>query len=272
VRTGIVHDHVVEYHVIVAAAFDSVESRQNPRFKLWLNYSRHPEEKTCPWVPVEGSKQIRELSASQDIQLLLFSGPEDRTLDELAARAADAVRVPPKLLESISNVKSPQTMLAFFSKPHWDWDQIGGWVVYLQRLQDPGNLGTLFRTAAATGMFSLVCSPGTVSCFNSKVVRASSSSLFVVPCLEGIELSELKKRGYKITSTGSKAGVELYRALPSPPNAIVIGNEGAGIEQETKELADECLVIPMKKGTESLNASVAGSIIMYEIYRQKMYT
>jgi len=263
---------VVEYHVIVAAAFDSIESRQNPRFKLWLGYSRHPDEKACPWVPVEGTKQIRDLSSKQAIQLLLFSGAEDRELTELAARAVDTVRLPTRLLESISNVKSPQAMVAFFSKPQWDWDQRGGWVIYLQRLQDPGNLGTLFRTAAATGMFGLVSSPGTVSCFNAKVLRASSSSLFTVPCLEGIELTELKERGYRITATGTTSGLPLYRAAPSPPNAIVIGNEGAGIEAEADALADERLVIPMQKGTESLNASVAGSIIMYEIYRQKMFT
>jgi len=263
---------VVEYHVIVAAAFDSIESRQNPRFKLWLSYSRHPEEKGCPWIPVEGAKQIRELAARRQIQLLLFSGPEDRELAELADRAADAVHMPLKLLESMSNVQSPQAMVAFFSKPRWNWDEIGGWVIYLLRLQDPGNLGTLFRTAAATGMFSLIASPGTVSCFNAKVVRASSSSLFAVPCLEGIELTELKKRGYRITAAGGKAGVELFRASPSPPSAVVIGNEGAGIDPETEALADERLVIPMQKGTESLNASVAGSVIMYEIYRQKMYT
>jgi len=263
---------VVEYHFIVAAAFDSIESRQNPRFKLWLNYSKHPEEEACPWVPVEGSKQIRDLAVKHEIQLLLCSDPEDRRIAELSRRAADAVRLPPRLLESISNVKSPQPVVAFFAKPRRDWEQLGGWVIYLDRLQDPGNLGTLFRTAAATGMFSIVCSPGTVSCFNAKVVRASASSLFSVPFLEGIELEELKDRGFRVTATSTEDGVELYRAIPTPPNAIVIGNEGAGLAPGIEALADDRLVIPMQKGTESLNASVAGSIIMYEIYRQKMFT
>ncbi len=256
----------------MAAAFDSIESRQNPRFKLWLNYSKHPEDEACPWVPVEGLKQIRELAIKHEIQLLLYSDTENRRIAELRDRAVDAVRLPPRLLESISNVKSPQAVVAFFPKPGRHWDQIGGWVIYLDQLQDPGNLGTLFRTAAATGMFSLVCSPGTVSCFNAKVVRASASSLFAVPFLEGIELLELKDRGYRVTATSTEGGVDLYRAVPVPPNAIVIGNEGAGLTPEVDSLADDRIVIPMRKETESLNASVAGSIIMYEIFRQKMFT
>ena len=160
-------------------------------------------------------------------------------------------------------------MLAFFEKPAWKWEDLTPWVLYLDQLQDPGNCGTLLRTAQATGMFSVVTSPRSVACFNSKVVRASAASLFAVPFLEGLKLEELRDRGYALSAATLQEGQSLFEARLEPPQAIVIGNEGSGPTQSTLAMTDGRFHIPMQEHSQSLNAAVAGSLIVYEVFRQR---
>ena len=167
--------------------FSSIESRKNPKYKQWREYVSHPEDNECPWILVEGWKAIEELASKHSPELLLFSDPQDLRLKQLLECSLDNVQLSSKLLKGISALESPQGVMAFFEKPCWDWKDLTPWILYLDQLQDPGNLGTLLRTAEATNMFSLVTSPGTVSCFNSKVVRASTGALFKVPLLLGID-------------------------------------------------------------------------------------
>lgn len=246
-----------------------IESRQNPKFKQWLKFTTHPEREDCPWLAVEGWKQVGELAERNRIELLFYSDPSDSRLDGLLARSREAAQLAPRLLKSLSTVESPQGAIAFFGKPPWTWKNVTPYILYLYKLQDPGNLGTLLRTARATGIFSLVAGPGTVSCFNAKVVRASAAALFSVPFLEAIEMEELSRRGYKIWSAQTREGISLFRARFKPPLAVLIGSEGAGLDPEVAEKADEKVHIPMEGESESLNAAVAGSLILYEIVRQQ---
>jgi TrmH family RNA methyltransferase len=234
-----------------------------------MGYAGHPEDPECPWLPVEGWKNLADLGPDS-IELLLFANPEEPRLSSLLAQARETVQVAPHLMDAISQVKSHQSVLAFVKKPRWDWDRLTAWVLYLDRLQDPGNLGTLFRTARATGFFSLVSSPDTVSCFNSKVVRASVASLYSVPFIEGVGLEQLRDRGYVVWGAVPAGGRVLYQTRFEPASAFVIGNEGAGLDPLLLTDADFRLTIPMQDGSESLNAAVAGSLIMYEVYRQRM--
>ncbi|RPJ81616.1 MAG: RNA methyltransferase [Acidobacteria bacterium] len=249
--------------------FPLLESRQNPNFKMWMGFAEHPEEPDCPWLPVEGWKNLADL-ADQPIELLLFVHTEEPRLASLLPQAREVVQLAPRLMDAISQVKSHQSVLAFVQKPEWAWDRLTSWVLYLDRLQDPGNLGTLFRTARATGFFSLVTSPDTVSCFNSKVVRASVASLYSVPFIQGVGLEELRDRGYVVWGAVPAGGRLLYQTPFEPAAAFVIGNEGAGLDPLLLKDSDSRLTIPMQDESESLNAGVAGSLIMYEVYRQRM--
>jgi len=244
-----------------------LESRHNPKFKQWLEYAKSPEDPDCPWVPVEGWKQLADL-AELPIELLLFSEPEDPRLRPLAKRARESVRVSSRLMQIISQVDSPQSVLAFIRKPHWEWSAMTPWVIHVDRLQDPGNLGTLFRTARATGLFSLTVSAGAVSCFSAKVVRASAASLFSVPFLESVSLDDLLHREYQVWATTPEEGERLFDARFEPPCAFAIGNEGAGLAPEIEQSASRRLTIPMAERSESLNAAVAGALVMYEVYRK----
>jgi len=249
--------------------FPLLESRQNAKFKAWLAYAQHPEDVECPWLPVEGWKNLSDLR--QPIELLLFSDPAEPRLSPLLSRAREALQLAPHLMDALSQVTSPQAVLGFIKKPSWDWNRMTPWVLYLDRLQDPGNLGTLLRTARATGLFSIAASPGSVSCFNAKVVRASAASLYAVPFLPGVRLEELRRRGHTVWAAVPGGGRLLYHARFEPPSAFMIGNEGAGLDPAVLADSEFRLSIPMRDDSESLNAGVAGSIIMYEVYRQRMF-
>ncbi len=252
----------------MSSSVSRIESRQNPQYKVWKKYIAHPEKEDCPWLPIEGWKQIKDLSAQRPIELLLFSAEAKSNIKGLLSRATQSFQLAPALFESLSTLDSSQNILAFFAKPAWNWDDLTSQVLYLNELQDPGNLGTLLRTARATGIFSVATSPHTVSCFNAKVVRASAASLFSVPFLEGIEAGDLKNRGYHLWATTPKGGNSLFEAHFESPLAIVIGNEGRGLSTAVLELADHHLYIPMQPQVESLNAAVAGSLVLYEVFRQ----
>jgi len=249
-------------------SFPFIESRRNPKFKTWVNYAEHPEEPGCPWLPVEGWKNLSDLG--QKIELLLFADPSDTRLPSLLPRVRQAVQLTPQLLKAVSQMTSPQSALGFVKKPHWDWDSIKPWVFYLDCIQDPGNLGTLLRTAGATGIFSIVTSAGSVSCFNTKVVRASAATLYSVPFLQGVGVDELRQRGYTIWAAVPSGGTPLYNARFEPPCAVIVGNEGRGVNPAILADGDSRLTIPMCTEAESLNAGVAGSIIMYEVLRQRV--
>ncbi len=252
----------------MSSSVSRIESRQNPQYKLWKQYVAHPEKKGCPWIPIEGWKQTQDLSTQRPIELLLFSEGAERSIKDLLPRSTESFQLAPTLFESLSTLDSSQRILAFFEKPSWNWKDLTSRVLYLNELQDPGNLGTLLRTARATGIFSVITSPHTVSCFNAKVVRASAASLFSIPFLEGIEAGELKSRGYHLWATTPQGGKPLFEAHFESPLAIVIGNEGRGLSPAVLSLADHHLHIPMQPQAESLNAAVAGSLVLYEVFRQ----
>lgn len=140
-------------------------------------------------------------------------------------------------------------------------------------LQDPGNLGTILRSAEAFGAAGVVLGEGTVSVYNSKVVRASAGSIFRLAALKadvkGV-IEKLRTGGVRLVATSSHKGTPLPEADISRAIAIFIGNEGAGLDKKLVAEMDELIMIPHSPRVESLNAGIAASIILYEAARQKM--
>ena len=252
----------------MSSSVTRIESRQNEQYKQWRKYVSHPEKEDCPWIPVEGWRQVQDLSAQRPIELLLFSDTAQPRVETLLPHSRRSVCLAPGLLENLSALDSSQQIVAFFKKPVWTWADFSSWILYLHQVQDPGNVGTLLRTARATGIFSVATSGNTVSCFNSKVIRASAASLFSVPFLEGIEAEEFRSRGYHIWATTPQGGDSLFGVRFRPPLVVAIGNESRGLEASVLKLADHHLHIPMESQSKSLNAAVAGSLVLYEIFRQ----
>ena len=172
-----------------------------------------------------------------------------------------------EVLKKISSLDSPSKVMAVVSKRE-ETTEIGEKILILDRIQDPGNLGTIIRSAVAFNIDTIVCSPDTVDVYNPKVVRASQGMMFHLPIItrntkEFIE--ELKTKDYKIVGTKVTNGHDVRESSIYSHFALVIGNEGQGMSQDIETLCDEYLYIKMNGNCESLNASVAASILMYEI-------
>lgn len=151
-----------------------------------------------------------------------------------------------------------------------------GPVMVVVGLQDPGNLGTIMRSAEAFGSAGVVLGEGTVSPFNSKVIRASAGSLFRLPVIVakaagGLEeiSAKLRAQHVRLIATSSHKGTPLDQARLTGPSAIFIGSEGAGLPRGLMAQVDELIAIPHTAQVESLNAGVAGSIVLYEAARQR---
>lgn len=150
-----------------------------------------------------------------------------------------------------------------------------GPIVVLLGLQDPGNLGTILRSAEAFGSAGVMIGEGTVSPFNAKVIRASAGSIFRLPLTmaksaEGAKtIATLRSAGVRLLATSSHKGTPLERADLKGPAAIFIGNEGSGLSHDFLAQSDELVAIPHAPQVESLNAGVAGSIVLYEAARQR---
>lgn len=142
-------------------------------------------------------------------------------------------------------------------------------------LQDPGNLGTLIRSVEAFGAGGIVSLPGTVSAWNQKAIRASAGSIFRVPLVKAKSqdnLAWLHQAGVKIFAAVADDGIPVTAVDLRVPSALLIGNEGAGLSPELIALADERITIPCPGPVESLNAAVAGSLLLYEAARQRAET
>lgn len=146
-------------------------------------------------------------------------------------------------------------------------------ILVLDRIQDPGNMGTLIRTAVAAGYKGVIAAKGTVDVYSSKVLRATAGMVFEIPVVYAEDHDDLaallKDSGKRVVVTDVDKGVPYYEEDISKGIALVIGNEGAGVSDALMDLSDTRVTIPMKGHVESLNAAVAASILMYESMRDQ---
>lgn len=185
----------------------------------------------------------------------------------------DCVYVSEKVFNSMTDVINPQGILAIIEKYPSEENQIDfkeDLFLVLDNIQDPGNMGTILRTADSLNFTQILVSKGTADQYNPKVVRSTMGAIFRVKVIECEDLTktlkELKKHKIKIYATDLKTDKSIYD-VSFQKSAIVIGNEANGVSTEILNLADEKIKIPMSGKTESLNAAVATSVILYEAKR-----
>ncbi len=181
-----------------------------------------------------------------------------------------------KLFKEISDTQTPQGILAVLKKKEINIDTIieqGNSIVVLDSLQDPGNVGTIIRTSDAAGISAVILTKGCVDLFSPKVLRSTMGSVFHMPIFESMKIDGtielLKKSNYKIIASHLSGKNNYYDEDLTGRIAIIVGNEANGISDETAELSDSLVKIPMPGRAESLNVSIAASIMIYEIVRQK---
>ena len=193
--------------------------------------------------------------------------------EEFAAAGARAFVVPRSLLESVCETKTPQGVCASFDVPApMSIDDAPARIVALDGVQDPGNVGTIWRTADAAGFSGLLLGPGCADPLSPKVQRAAMGSGFRVPYMLADDLPAalmaLKARGWTALASDLN-GADFYRRPdPGARFVLVIGNEARGISAATREAASALVKLPMRGGAESLNAAVAAGIMMYELMRE----
>lgn len=177
------------------------------------------------------------------------------------------------VMKKMSDTQTPQGVLALVRMKESRFEELlGGPVLALEQVQDPGNLGTLFRSAEAAGAGGLIMDRGTADPYSPKVLRATMGAIFRLPFLVTEDLpsalSELRLRGYRILAAHLK-GKDLYES-PLPEKMIfLLGNEGNGLSCALTKKADALVRIPMEGKTESLNVAVAGSLLLYEARRRR---
>ncbi|HZJ95518.1 MAG TPA: RNA methyltransferase, partial [Thiopseudomonas sp.] len=177
------------------------------------------------------------------------------------------ITVNQQVFTAISQTETPQGVAAVVKMP--DTQHItGNHLLLIDQVQDPGNLGTMIRTADAAGFSQVILGKGTVDVYNDKVIRASQGSIFHIPVLEAnlLELiPNLQKQSYTVLASALHNSVA-YDAVGQPNKvALVMGNEGSGITPEILQLADQCIKIPIYGQAESLNVSIAAGILMYQL-------
>lgn len=191
---------------------------------------------------------------------------------------SDSFVIDDKLFRQLAHTETSQGILAAVKIPQitsMQFEEIiaGGNVVVLDRLQDPGNLGTILRTCDAAGYRGALMIKGTADIYSPKAVRAAAGSVFRIPAYytagahSGVEL--LKRAGMQIIGTGFNTDNMYYDVDMRACTALVIGNEGNGISDEMMCLCDKTVKIPMYGSIESLNAAVAAGILIYESIRQE---
>lgn len=179
-----------------------------------------------------------------------------------------------EVFKKLSDTKTPQGILAVVRKPSYDFGDISvkGLFLVLEGIQDPGNLGTMIRTGEAAGVKLIIMDRDTADIFSPKVVRATMGAIYRVPYLYTDDLprsiEELKKKGVTVYAADLKGKKFYHEITYDEGSAFLIGNEGNGLSSEILGSSDIRLKIPMKGETESLNAAVAASLLMYRYATQ----
>jgi len=256
-----------------------IESRQNVRLKELRKALAAPGREAHGLVGIEGPKMLEEaLRAGLRVATVFAAQGSERLVDELRLPGeTEILCLPKKLLHAAMATETPWPVAALVETPNWSWEQVLRrnemlLALVLAGVQDPGNLGTILRSAEAFGATGVVSLPGTVSAWNAKAVRASAGSVFRVPLIatsadEGF--ARLHGAGAMIWATVASRAKAANEVNLARATALVIGNEGNGVPAELLERADALVTIPCPGPVESLNAAVATGVLLYEAARQR---
>lgn len=181
-------------------------------------------------------------------------------------------KVTDNILNAICSTETPQGIAAIVGMKKVEVQDKEGFYVLVDRLQDPGNLGTVIRTAHAAGALGVIVTSGTVDIYNEKTLRSTMGSIFHLPIIEDSCLKnvmKLKKNGFKLVVSSLETDNNFFDIDLKGKVIITVGNEGNGVSSEVYGIADEKVIIPMPGGAESLNAAVAAAVMMFESVRQR---
>ncbi len=249
----------------------TITSMQNPKAAFWRGLKTRQARQAAGLYLAEGAKMVGEALTLGLVHTLLISLD---SVSEYAALAEDAgceaYALSPHILSAVCDTKTPQGIAAAVKLPALpELEDLGPLIVALDGVQDPGNVGTILRTADAAGFSGALLSEACADLYAPKTLRATMGSIFrmkalVTPDLPA-SLARLKEGGYSLLS-GELGGDPFYeRPRRSGPLCLVIGSEGSGVSKAVSAICTHRLALPMRGGAESLNAAVAAGIMMYDL-------
>ncbi len=245
-----------------------LSSLKNPKVQTWKSLKDRKGRKESGCFLVEGRKMVEEAAASR-FQVEAILADAERVQDFTLPEGIPVYTMPEHVLAAVCDTKTPQGIAAVVRMTNSA--DLGGKLVAMDGVQDPGNVGTIIRTADAAGMEGVLLSSQCADIFSPKVLRATMGSIFrmgmvVTDDLPG-ELEKLKAKGSSVISS-QLDGEPFYERSPVGERfCLVIGSEGNGVTPEVQAVATHRVKLPMRGGAESLNAAVAAGIMMYELMR-----
>ncbi len=249
-----------------------ITSVANPQVKLVRSLARRRARHAARQFVIEGVRSIEEALGAGISPALAFyvarveSDPRARTLvDSLRTRAGALLEVSEPVMQALSNTETPSGLLAvlpFVELPH---PQHPGFVLILDSVREPGNLGTILRSAWAAGVDLVWCAPGTADPYNDKVVRAAMGAHFHIPLrLAAWEQIQSALQAFPRIYLADARGESIYSQVDwSHPLALIIGGEAEGATLATRQIATARVRIPMRGGAESLNAAMAATVLLF---------
>ena len=253
-----------------------ITSTSNPRVQ-WvrsLQNKRRARQRESLFI-IEGTRLVNEaISSHSPAKLVLYTDDfaqyNQHLVEQLIKLGADTEAVSERVMKACSATESPQGVLTVLPFPSFAPPDSLNLVLIADRISDPGNLGTILRTALAAGVDAVFLNPGTVDPFNPKVVRGAMGAHFHLPIIQ-MEITEIEQflHGADIWIAEAGLGIPYHNVNWNKPSAIVIGSEAHGPSEELRSFATGSTHIPINDLAESLNASVAAAIILFEIARMR---
>ena len=260
---------------------DIIYSSQNSDLKLLKKISRARNRRKLGKIILEGPRIIKQAFIVGCVFDIIFREPEfsDSRINNFIKQSGVKVRVVrKKLLAQMADTVTPQGIMAIVQQPEYSFSDLfqEGFtcILVLDCVQDPGNMGTLIRTAAAAGAGGVIALKGCVDIYNQKVLRANMGALFSIPVIADITIDVFQERftgkDFKIIACDLNTQQYYFEVDYDFPAIFIIGNEGQGIRPQLLQLADYKVKIPLIGTIESLNAAISGALVLYEYLRKNI--
>lgn len=258
-----------------------IDSSQNKTIKLISSLKAKKDRDRLGLFVAEGIRFVEEIPNGYEIVLYAVSESFGAEFDlSVFENRAIVHVVADKLFKEISDTTNPQGILAVIRQKNISVEQVienaqeNGFFIIAEELNDPGNLGTIVRTADACGCDGVFLSKGSVDIYNPKVLRSTMGSIFHLPVISDVDIEEcvkkLKDKGITIYAAHLQGLEYPYSFNLSKGCSFILGNEARGLSDKVAKLADVYVKIPMPGKAESLNASIAAGVLMYEVVRQRL--
>ena len=253
-----------------------ITSSSNSQVKNVINLlKKSGERKRRGLFVIEGIRMFTEIPKDRIVKV--YASESFAHANETILKGFDYELVSDRVYEQMSDTKTPQGIMALVEMLSYTLDDIirgeTPVIAMLENIQDPGNLGTIIRSAEGAGATGLIMSADTVDIYNPKTIRSTMGALFRMPFIyvdDMVETAkELRRREIRLVAAHLKGENNYYNENLAVPMALMIGNEGNGLTDRLTNEADMLVKIPMEGGLESLNAAVSTAVILYEAYRQR---